>query len=125
MFFKYRSLLSIYALTTALPSPIRSTATRDEYGDVLESIDEYGHPINRANDYGNVNFTQVVEMIVASTTEDEYIIDWGMAKVVSSEAKGIPVAIGVSIAKEAETMGKEIVSQSAYGSFGVPHTLMV
>jgi hypothetical protein len=53
-----------------------------------------------------VNFTQVVEMIVASTDEDEYLIDWGMAKIVSSEAKGIPVAIGVSIAKETQTMAQ-------------------
>jgi len=69
-------------------------------------VDEYGEPINRASDYGTVNFTQVVEMIVASTGEDEYLIDWGMAKIVSSEAKGIPVAIGVSIAKETQTMSQ-------------------
>jgi len=74
---------------------------------VAESIDEYGEPINLANDYGTVNFTQVVEMIVASTDENEYLVDWGMAKIVSSEAKGIPVAIGVSIAKGTETMGQE------------------
>ena len=47
-------------------------------------------------------------MIVASTGEDEYLIDWGMAKIVSSEAKGIPVAIGVSIAKETETMDQAV-----------------
>jgi L,D-transpeptidase ErfK/SrfK len=93
--------------------PPLSTATRDEYGNVVESIDEYGNPMNRANDYGTVNFTQVVEMIVASTGEDEYLIDWGMAKIVSSEAKGIPVAIGVSIARETETKGEEDTSQTA------------
>lgn len=86
--------------------PPLSTATRDENGEVVESIDEYGHPINRASDYGNVNFTQVVEMIVASTDEDEYLIDWGMAKIVSSEAKGIPIAIGVAIAKETQIMSQ-------------------
>ena len=95
--------------------PPLSTATRDEYGDVVESTDEYGAPINRANDYGNVNFTQVVEMIVASTKEGEYMIDWGMAKIVSTEARGIPVAIGVSVAKEAEVRGQEIISQAEEG----------
>jgi len=59
-----------------------------------------------------VNFTQVVEMIVASTDEDEYLIDWGMAKIVSSEAKGIPIAIGVSIAKGTETMGQKTMGQA-------------
>ena len=83
--------------------PPLSRGTRDEDGNVVESVNEYGEPINLANDYGTVNFTQVVEMIVASTGEDEYLIDWGMAKIVSSEAKGIPVAIGISIAKEPET----------------------
>jgi len=91
--------------------PLR-TATRDEYGNVAESVDEYGEPINRANDYGTVNFTQVVEMIVASTDEDEYLVDWGMAKIVSSEAKGIPVAIGVSIAKETQTMSQAAESDT-------------
>ena len=91
--------------------PLR-TATRDEYGNVAESVDEYGEPINRANDYGTVNFTQVVGMIVASTNEDEYFIDWGMAKIVSSEAKGIPIAIGVSIAKETQTKGQETMGQA-------------
>jgi len=86
--------------------PPLTTATRDEYGDIIESVDEYGEPINRANDYGTVNFTQVVEMIVASTDEDEYLIDWGMAKIVSSEAKGIPIAIGVAIAKETQIMSQ-------------------
>jgi len=100
--------------------PPLSTATRDEYGDVTESIDEYGNPINRAHDYGNVNFTQVVEMIVASTKEDEYMIDWGMAKIVSTEARGIPVAIGISVAKENgtngwETKGQEIIGQAEEG----------
>ena len=86
--------------------PPLTTATRDEYGDIIESVDEYGEPINRDNDYGTVNFTQVVEMIVASTDEDEYLIDWGMAKIVSSEAKGIPIAIGVAIAKETQIMSQ-------------------
>ncbi len=92
--------------------PPLSTAARDDYGDVAESTVEYGDPINRANNYGNVNFTQVVEMIVASTREDEYMIDWGMAKIVSSEAKGIPVAIGVSIAKETQTMSQAAESDT-------------
>jgi len=92
--------------------PPLSTGTRDEYGNVAESVDEYGEPINLASDYGTVNFTQVVEMIVASTGEDEYLIDWGMAKIVSSEAKGIPVAIGVSIAKETQTMSQAAESDT-------------
>ena len=95
--------------------PPLTTATRDENGDVVESIDAYGKPINRSVDYGNVNFTQVVEMIVASTDEDEYIIDWGMAKIVSTEARGIPVAIGISVAKENGTNGREIIGQAEEG----------
>jgi hypothetical protein len=34
------------------------------------------------------------------------MIDWGMAKIVSSEARGIPVAIGISVAKGTETRGQ-------------------
>jgi len=82
--------------------PPLSTARRDEYGDIIESKDDYGDPINVPSDYANVNFTQVVEMIVASTDEDEYLIDWGMAKTVSNEAKGIPVPIGIFVPKEIE-----------------------
>jgi len=70
--------------------PPLKTATRDEYGDVIETMDE------NTND----DFTQVVGMIVASTREDEYIIDWSMAKMVSEEAKGIPVAIGLYVPKQ-------------------------
>lgn len=92
--------------------PPLSAVTRDEYGDVVETKDEYGNSINMASDYAHVNFTQVVEMIVASTDEDEYLIDWGMAKLVSSEAKGIPVAIGISVPKEPETMGQETTDQA-------------
>jgi L,D-transpeptidase ErfK/SrfK len=77
--------------------PPLTTATKDEYGNVIESTGEIR----------NGNFTQVVEMIVASTAEDEYVIDWGMAKIVSEEVKGIPVAIGISIPKQAEKTGKD------------------
>ena len=77
--------------------PPLTTATKDEYGNVVWSMVETR----------NGNFTQVVEMIVASTAEDEYVIDWGMAKIVSEEAKGIPVAIGISIPKQAEKTGED------------------
>ncbi len=66
---------------------------KDEYGDIVDTIDTSS----------GENFTRVVEMIVASTEEDEYVIDWGMAKIVSEEAKGIPVAIGIHIPKQAES----------------------
>ena len=71
-------------------------AMRDEYGDVIETKDE------NTND----DFTQVVGMIVASTREDEYVIDWSMAKIVSEETKGIPVAIGLYTPKQDERSGQ-------------------
>ena len=70
---------------------------KDEYGDIIESTDENM----------KVDFTQVVEMIVASTEEDEYVIDWGMVKTVSEEAKGIPVAVGLYAPKQAESIAKD------------------
>lgn len=73
---------------------------KDKYGNVAESEDEYDDSIHKASDYANKNFTKIVAMIAALTDEDEYIIDWGMTKIVSSEEKGIPVAIGVSSAPE-------------------------
>ncbi len=88
-------------------------ATRDEYGDVAESVDEYGESISLADDYTTENFTKVIEMIVASTTEDEYLIDWEMVKIVSSEAKGIPIAIGITMPEKAETVGQESTGQVA------------
>lgn len=66
---------------------------KDEYGDIVDTI----------STSSGENFTQVVEIIVASTEEDEYVIDWGMAKIVSEETKGIPVAIGLHISKQAES----------------------
>ncbi len=72
--------------------PPLSVATRDEYGDVIETTDENIQ----------IDFTKVVEMIVASTSKDEYVVDWSMAKTVSQEAKGIPVAIGLYIPKQVE-----------------------
>jgi len=77
--------------------PPLKTATRDEYGDIIESM----------NENMEVDFTQVVEIIVASTEEDEYVIDWGMAKIVSEEAKGIPVAIGLYVPKEVQSAGED------------------
>lgn len=78
--------------------PVLKTATIDEYGDVIEDV----------NENPNNEFTKVVEMIVASTKEDEYIIDWGMAKIVSEESKGIPVAIGLLAPKEAKIIELDI-----------------
>jgi len=77
--------------------PPLKIARRDEYGDIIESTDQDM----------KVDFTQVVELIVASTEEDEYVIDWGMVKTVSEEAKGIPVAVGLYAPKQAESTGKD------------------
>ncbi len=76
--------------------PPLKIAMRDEYGDVIETTDENT----------NGDFTQVVGMIVASTREDEYIIDWSMARIVSEETKGIPVAIGLYVPKHDERLEK-------------------
>lgn len=73
--------------------PPLTVAQKDEYGDVIERLEE---------NTNTSDFTKVVEMIVASTTEDEYVVDWSMAKTVSEEAKGIPVAIGFYIPKQAK-----------------------
>ena len=71
-------------------------AVKDEYGDIIETTDKNS----------GENFTQVVEMIVDSTEENKYIIDWGMAKIVSEETKGIPVAIGLYVPEQAESTGE-------------------
>ena len=76
--------------------PPLKIATRDEYGDIVETKDE------NISD----NFTQVVKMIVASTTEDGYVIDWSRAKIVSKETKGIPVAIGLHVTKQVGGTGQ-------------------
>jgi len=77
--------------------PPLKTATRDEYGDVM---------VTTTDENTNDDFTQIVGMIVASTREDEYIIDWSMAKIVSDETKGIPVAIGLYVPKQVEGTGR-------------------
>ena len=80
--------------------PPLTNAARDKYGDIIKTRDEYGAPLETRADSANDNFTQVVAMIVASTTEGEYLIDWEKTKTVYQEAKGIPVAIGMYIPKQ-------------------------
>ena len=73
--------------------PPLTIGIKDEYGDVIESVD----------DEVVGNFSQIIEMIVASTNENEYLIDWDTAKIVSNETKGIPVAIGIYIPKQGKS----------------------
>ena len=84
--------------------PPLTTATMDEYGDVIESADE--------KVVGN--FSQVIEMIVASTNDNEYFIDWDMAKIVSNETKGIPVAIGIYIPKQEKSTSRTTGNDDFY-----------
>ncbi len=65
--------------------------------------DEYGNVINAIRDYENKDFMQFMKAVITSTKEDEYLIDWDMAKIVLHQAKGIPIVIGTSVAQEIET----------------------
>lgn len=84
--------------------PPLKVGKKDEYGDVIESLD----------DEVVDNYPQVIQMIVASTEEDEYLIDWDMAKMVSNETKGIPVAIGINIPKQEKKASQTIASDDFY-----------
>ena len=84
--------------------PPLTTVTRDEFGNVIEPEDK------EVVD----NFAQIIKMIVASTNDDEYLIDWDTAKIVSSEAKGIPVAIGMHIPQQEESKSYAVVTDGFY-----------
>ena len=81
--------------------PSLTTATRDKSGHVIKS----------ENNENIDNFPEIIKMIIASTNDGQYLIDWDTAKAVSDEPQGIPVAIGMRIPEQA-ARGSHVVYQS-------------